>query len=88
MQLVVKKACEQNEESIEYLKILGKYNLFSISQWKVGEQKKCTGETLPIGSSTKWSYFGKTLNRLVSYFNQYKACFEEICTTSKIRKTL
>ena len=40
------------------------------------------------GSSTRWSYFGRTINRLVSYFNQYNACFEEISTTSKIRKTV
>ena len=51
-------------------------------------EKNCTGERLPTGSSTKWSYLGRTLNRLVSYFNQYKAYFEEIYTKSKVGKTV
>ena len=51
-------------------------------------EKKVTGRSLSTGSNTRWNYFGRTLNRLVFYFNQYNACFEEICSINKIRKTV
>ena len=35
-----------------------------------------------------WSYFSRTLKRLVSYYSQYKACILEVSTESKVRKTV
>ena len=73
MQLVIKKACEENEESIEFFENVRKITSFfnkSVESKKI--EKKFTGGSLPTGSSTRWSYFGRTLNKLISYFIQYR----------------
>ena len=86
---MTKKACQQNEESIEFFENIRKVSSFfnkSVESKKI--EKKCTGGSLPTGSSTRWSYFSRTLNRLVSNFSEYKACFQEISTLSKVSKTV
>ena len=89
MQLVIKKACEQNQESVEFFENIRKLSSFfnkSVESKKI--EKQCTGGSLPTGSSTRWSYFSRTLTRLASYFNEYKTCFQQISTTSKVSKTV
>ena len=89
MQLVIKKACQQNEESIEFFENIRKISSFfnkSVESKKV--EKKLTGGSLPTGSDTRWSYFSRTLKRLVSYYSQYKACFLKISINSKVKKKL
>ena len=91
IQLVVKKICEPNEESIEFFENVRTTSyIFNKSMKSKKIVKKCTGESLPAGSSTRCSYFGRirTLNKLVSYFNQYKTCLKEIYTKSKGKKLL
>ena len=88
MQLVIKKACEQNQESIEFFENIRKLSsFFNKSVESKGIEKECTGGSLPTGSCTRWSYISRTLTRLASYFNEYKTCFQKISTTSKVSKT-
>ena len=48
-------------------------------------ETNCTGESLPTWWSIRWSYLGRTLNMLVSNFNQYNPYFEEAYTKSKAK---
>ena len=51
-------------------------------------KKRCTGGSLPTGSDIRWNYFRATLDRLVTFFNQYKTCLQKLSTTSKLSRTV